>query len=77
MWPSEVYNDIIKHHPTDGVAIKGSKDASARASMQKQKWDENADMRTLMRNPARVRGTRKSHPHRTYRASSSKSAATR
>ncbi len=47
---SEVYNDIIKHHPTDGPAIKGSKDASARASMQKQKWDENADMRTLMRN---------------------------
>ncbi|MGA0846539.1 MAG: hypothetical protein ACO3RV_08375 [Luteolibacter sp.] len=46
---TEVYNDIIKHHPTDGAAIKGSKDASARASMQKQKWDENADMRTLMR----------------------------
>ncbi len=46
---AEVYNDIIKHHPTDGSAIKGSKDASARASMQKQKWDENADMRTLMR----------------------------
>jgi tetratricopeptide (TPR) repeat protein len=51
---SEVYNDIIKHHPTDGVAIKGSKDASARASMQKQKWDENADMRTLMRDSAQV-----------------------
>jgi tetratricopeptide (TPR) repeat protein len=49
---SEVYNDIIKHHPTDGVAIKGSKDASARASMQKQKWDENADMRSLMKNSA-------------------------
>ena len=46
---SEVYNDIIKHHPTDGVAIKGSKDASARASMQKAKWDENADMRSLMK----------------------------
>ncbi len=46
---AEVYNDIIKHHPTDGIAIKGSKDASARASMQKQKWDENADMRSLMR----------------------------
>jgi tetratricopeptide (TPR) repeat protein len=46
---AEVYNDIIKHHPTDGVAIKGSKDAAARASMLKQKWDENADMRTLMR----------------------------
>ncbi len=51
---AEVYNDIIKHHPTDGVAIKGSKDASARASMQKQKWDENADMRSLMRDAAQV-----------------------
>ncbi len=46
---SEVYNDIIKHHPTDGSAIKGSKDASARASMQKAKWDENADMKSLMK----------------------------
>jgi tetratricopeptide (TPR) repeat protein len=46
---SEVYNDIIKHHPTDGVAIKGSKDASARASMQKAKWDENADVKSLMK----------------------------
>jgi tetratricopeptide (TPR) repeat protein len=54
MLASEVYNDIIKHHPTDGVAIKGSKDASARASMQKQKWDENADVRTLMRDQAQV-----------------------
>lgn len=49
---SEVYNDIAKHHPTDGVAVKGAKDASARASMQKQKWDENADMRSLMKNSA-------------------------
>jgi tetratricopeptide (TPR) repeat protein len=49
---AEVYNDIIKHHPTDGAAIKGSKDASARASMKKAKWDENADMRTLMHNAA-------------------------
>ncbi len=46
---SEVYNDIAKHHPTDSAAIKGAKDASARASMQKQKWDENADMKSLMR----------------------------
>ena len=49
---SEVYNDIIKVNPADGAAIKGTKDASARASMQKQKWDENADMRSLMRNAA-------------------------
>ena len=52
MLASEVYNDIIKHHPTDGVAIKGSKDASARASMQKGQWDENADMRSLMKSSA-------------------------
>jgi tetratricopeptide (TPR) repeat protein len=52
MQASEVYNDIIKHHPTDGAAIKGSKDCSARASMQKAKWDENADMRSLMKNSA-------------------------
>ena len=50
----EVFNDIIKHHPTDGPAIKGSKDASARASMQKQKWDENANMRDLMRDSSQV-----------------------
>lgn len=49
---AEVYNDIVKHHPTDGAAIKGSKDASARASMLKQKWDENADMKSLMKDSA-------------------------
>ncbi len=49
---SDVYNDIIKHHPTDGSAIKGSKDASARASMLKGKWDENANMRDMMKNTA-------------------------
>jgi tetratricopeptide (TPR) repeat protein len=46
---SDVYNDIIKHHPTDGAAIRGSKDCSARASMQKAKWDENANMKDLMK----------------------------
>jgi tetratricopeptide (TPR) repeat protein len=49
---SEVYNDIVKVAPTDSVAIKGAKDASARASMKKQRWDENADARSLMRNAA-------------------------
>jgi tetratricopeptide (TPR) repeat protein len=57
---AEVYNDIIKHHPTDGTAIKGSKDASARASMLKQKWDENADMRSLMRNASEFEELEKS-----------------
>ncbi len=46
---SEVYNDIIKQAPTDSAAIKGAKDASARASMQKARWDENSSMKDLMR----------------------------
>ena len=46
---AEVYNDIIKQAPTDSAAIKGAKDSSARASMQKQRWDENTSMRDLMR----------------------------
>jgi tetratricopeptide (TPR) repeat protein len=49
---SEVYNDIVKHFPTDSAAIKGAKDSSARASMAKARWDENADMRSLMKNTA-------------------------
>ena len=46
---TEVYNDIIKQAPTDSAAIKGAKDASARASMKKARWDENSSMRDLMR----------------------------
>lgn len=46
---SEVYNDIVKQAPTDSIAIKGAKDASARASMKKQRWDEKTSMRDLMR----------------------------
>ncbi len=46
---ADVYNDIIKQAPTDSVAIKGAKDSSARASMQKARWDENTSMRDLMR----------------------------
>ena len=46
---AEVYRDIIKNHPTDGSAIKGEKDSTARASMQKGGWSEQADMKNLMR----------------------------
>lgn len=46
---AEVYRDIIKHHPADGTAIKGEKDSTARASMQKGGWSEQADMKSLMR----------------------------
>lgn len=38
---SEVYNDIVKHNPSDIDAVKGAKDCSAKASMQEQNW-ENA-----------------------------------
>ena len=37
-----VYNDIAKQDPADIDAVKGGKDATARASMKKQNW-ENAD----------------------------------
>jgi tetratricopeptide (TPR) repeat protein len=47
---AEVYRDIIKHHPTDSAAIKGEKDCTARASMQKGGWSETADMKSLLRN---------------------------
>lgn len=47
---ADVYTDIIKQAPNDSAAIKGAKDASARASMKKQRWDENTSMRDLMRN---------------------------
>ncbi len=46
---AEVYTDIIRQAPTDSAAIKGAKDSSARASMQKQRWDENTSMKDLMR----------------------------
>ncbi|WP_035615427.1 tetratricopeptide repeat protein [Haloferula sp. BvORR071] len=47
---AEVYRDIIKHHPTDSVAIKGDKDCTARASMQKGGWSEGANMKDLLKN---------------------------
>jgi tetratricopeptide (TPR) repeat protein len=47
---ADVYRDIIKHHPTDSIAIKGEKDCTARASMQKGGWSENASMADLQRN---------------------------
>jgi len=47
---ADVYRDIIKHHPTDSAAIKGEKDCTARASMQKGGWSEQADMKSLLKN---------------------------
>lgn len=50
MKAAEVYQDILKQDPTDSAAIKGEKDSTARASMEKQKWGEETSMRDLMRN---------------------------
>jgi len=50
MKAAEVYRDILKEDPTDSAAIKGEKDATARASMEKQKWGEDTNIRDLMRN---------------------------
>ncbi len=46
---ADVYNDIVKQDPTDIDAVKGSKDATARASMKKQKWEEAQSFRDVMK----------------------------
>lgn len=47
---ADVYTDIVRRDPTDSYAVKGSKDATARASMKKQKWEEAEGFRDVMRN---------------------------
>lgn len=50
--PSEaaaVYTTISKEDPTDMSAVKGSKDATARASMKKQNWENAQDIKELMK----------------------------
>jgi len=46
---ADVYNDICKQDATDIDAVKGSKDATARASMKKQKWEEAQSFRDVMK----------------------------
>lgn len=47
---ADVYNDIVKQDSSDIDASKGSKDATARASMKKQKWEEAQSFRDVMKN---------------------------
>jgi len=49
---SEVYADIVKRDATDSAAIKGSKDATARASMKKQRWEDAENARDVMKDEA-------------------------
>ncbi len=46
---ADVYNDICKQDSTDIDAVKGSKDATARASMKRQKWEEAQSFRDVMK----------------------------
>ncbi len=46
---ADVYNDITRKDPTDMDAIKGSKDASARASMKKGGWEQATGVKDLLR----------------------------
>lgn len=56
-----VYRDILKHNPTDSNAIKGEKDASARASMRQQRWDqEGGSFRDVMKNSDQTANLEKS-----------------
>ena len=42
---ASVYRDIVKHDPSDGAAVKGEKDSSAKASMQQNLTDDNTGIR--------------------------------
>ncbi len=46
---ADVYSDIVKQDATDIDAVKGSKDATARASMKKQKWEEAQSFRDVLK----------------------------
>lgn len=52
MKAAEVYRDILQHDPTDSAAIKGEKDATARASMQRGGWTEEGDARSMRKDLA-------------------------
>ena len=47
---AEVYHDIVKLDPTDTLAVKGEKDCTARASMQKQNWETATSFKDVMKN---------------------------
>ena len=58
---AEVYRDILKHDPMDSAAIKGEKDATARSSMQKQNWSEDADIKDLRKDNKEVEALEKAN----------------
>jgi len=51
---ASVYNDIIKFDSSDIDAVKGAKDASARASMKKDNWSESATLADVTKDTEEV-----------------------
>lgn len=58
---AEVYRDILKHNPMDSAAVKGEKDATARSSMEKQNWSEDADIKELRKDNAEIEALEKAN----------------
>lgn len=46
---SNVYRDIVKRDPSDGEAVKGEKDSSAKASMKQNRMSENTSFKDLVK----------------------------
>lgn len=46
---SVVYRDIVKQDPADGEAVKGEKDCSAKASMQKNRMSEDSSFKDMVK----------------------------
>lgn len=46
---SNVYRDIVKRDPSDGEAVKGEKDTSAKASMKQNRMSENTSFKDLVK----------------------------
>lgn len=55
-----VYRDILKQEPANSNAIKGEKDAAARASMKSQRWEEATSFKDVMKNSGQTSDLEKS-----------------
>lgn len=56
----DVYRDILKQEPANSNAIKGEKDAAARASMKSQRWEEATSFKDVMKNSGQTSDLEKS-----------------
>jgi len=47
---ADVFAEIVKRDPSDLIAVKGSKDATARASMRQGNWESKGGFRDMLKN---------------------------